>query len=791
MFFRILKKDFKRKKTMNVILWLFVILAAMFVASGINNVVTVMNGTDYYLDKAGIGDYVVITMGENCLGALDEVLENKTVADYRMENVVWGEKSNLESLDGKELEAKNSVVYQSIENSKLHFFDADDQLITDLAPGHAYATGRFMEKNGLKAGDRIRITCNSVSFTVILDGKAKDALLGSDMMGNTRFLLSGQEIDKLLADETIRTYSQGQICYIDTVDEAGVSELSSVLSDASNIAFDGSRATIKMCYVMDMIVAFVILILSICLILVAFVVLKFSITFTIEEEFREIGVMKAIGIGNFKIRSLYLVKYLMLAVTGAAMGFVASIPFSKLLLKSVSSNMVLGNDNSMALSLAGAFIVVVIILLFAFRCTKVVKKSSPIDAIRSGQTGERYQKKSALRITKSHGSTSFFLAANDVLSAPKRFATIIIAFFVCTLFVLILVNTTATMRSDSLVTTFGTRSDLYFTDLTVSMDSMNSHGGEIVEKYLKQKEELFKTHGMPCSLCVEAQYKYKVTVKGNPYILTCQQGIHTKASDYEYIKGLAPEKKNEIAITPAIAKLTGAKLGDVVTIDFGTEKMNCIVVGYFQSMNQLGEIIRLHEDAPTDFSNISSILSYQINFSDHPSPEVIEQRKEKIKQLLGIQEVMNAAEYCDDCMGVADTMEAVQFLLLGITLIVVILVSVLMERSFIADERCQIAILKAIGFGNGKIIKWHVYRFGIVTLFAVVFAAVCSIPMTHLVISPVFAMMGATEVSYVINPLQVFFIYPGIILVMTVLTSAGITIIYSRKIKSRDTANIE
>lgn len=48
MFFRILKNDFKRKKTMNVILLLFIILAAMFVASGINNVVTVMNGTDYF-----------------------------------------------------------------------------------------------------------------------------------------------------------------------------------------------------------------------------------------------------------------------------------------------------------------------------------------------------------------------------------------------------------------------------------------------------------------------------------------------------------------------------------------------------------------------------------------------------------------------------------------------------------------------------------------------------------------------------------------------------------------------
>lgn len=49
MYWNILKRDIKRKKTMNVILLLFTILAAVFVASGLNNVVTVMNGTDYFL----------------------------------------------------------------------------------------------------------------------------------------------------------------------------------------------------------------------------------------------------------------------------------------------------------------------------------------------------------------------------------------------------------------------------------------------------------------------------------------------------------------------------------------------------------------------------------------------------------------------------------------------------------------------------------------------------------------------------------------------------------------------
>lgn len=52
MFWDILRKDLKRKKTINIVILLFIILAAMFVASGLNNVLTVVNGTDYYLNQA-------------------------------------------------------------------------------------------------------------------------------------------------------------------------------------------------------------------------------------------------------------------------------------------------------------------------------------------------------------------------------------------------------------------------------------------------------------------------------------------------------------------------------------------------------------------------------------------------------------------------------------------------------------------------------------------------------------------------------------------------------------------
>jgi putative ABC transport system permease protein len=96
MFLRILQKDLKRKKTMNIILFLFIVLATMFVSSGINNVVTVTNGTDYYLDKAGVGDFIILTMGDNAVGSLDEMLETEeAIKEYRMEQILFGESTGL------------------------------------------------------------------------------------------------------------------------------------------------------------------------------------------------------------------------------------------------------------------------------------------------------------------------------------------------------------------------------------------------------------------------------------------------------------------------------------------------------------------------------------------------------------------------------------------------------------------------------------------------------------------------------------------------------------------------
>lgn len=372
MFLNILKSDLKRKRTMNFILFAFIILATIFVASGLSNVLAVLNGTDYYMDKAGVGDYCIITVGDDATGYMEEILsKEELVKDYRLDKVVYASEDNILLESGDHVQTKNTAILQSIDDRQIHLFDSGNREVTSVLEGHVYVSGSFLDNNNLEIGDSICIDHNGTRLTFVLDGKLKDALLGSDFMGNTRFLMNEKDIETLLENEEIFLHYQGEIAYVDT---DSVSDMGAVIAKIPNVNFSGSRSTIKMCYVMDLIVAFLVLILSVCLMIVSFLVLKFSINFTIMEEFREIGVMKAIGIRNHKIRSLYVAKYLTLATVGAIVGFVISVPFGKFFMKSVTENMILGNDIGLICNIVGAVLVVVAIVGFAYHHTGKVKK---------------------------------------------------------------------------------------------------------------------------------------------------------------------------------------------------------------------------------------------------------------------------------------------------------------------------------------------------------------------------------------------------------------------------------
>ena len=114
-----------------------------------------------------------------------------------------------------------------------------------------------------------------------------------------------------------------------------------------------------------------------------------------------------------------------------------------------------------------------------------------------------------------------------------------------------------------------------------------------------------------------------------------------------------------------------------------------------------------------------------------------------------------------------------------------------MARSFIAKEQAEIALMKAIGIRNSRIYGQYTLRFFIAAAAAVLIAELLGMPLTKLCFDPVFRLMGLEMgVEYMQNPVEIYVVFPIIALAATVV-SAFLTSLYTKKIKSSDTASIE
>ena len=790
MYLSILKKDLKRKRAMNIILLLFIILATMFVSSSVNNIINVTTALDSYFEMANVPDYFAATMNKNLAVDIDETVSSASAVDsYAMENVLFLSPDNFSYEDEDIIIKAGTNLIQS--DICMNYFLSDESILKTVGKGEFYMAESEADSLGVDVGDKLTIELNGVSREFILADKIKDALLGSKGLASiTRYIISEEDFNCFLSAENTEEYYGGTLVYIYSSNIETALPQIKPLVDNSALTLD--RAMMKFCYIFDMVVVGILLVVSIILIIIAFVVLRFTIFFTLSEEFREIGVMKAIGIGNFKIRGLYLIKYMGLSIIGAAIGLVLSFPFGEMLMSVSSQTIIVGNQSPILVNILCAVLVIAVILLFCYGCTDMVKKMTPIDAIRNGQTGERFRKKSVMSLGKSKLPATPFLALNDIVSSPKRYSIITLTFFLCLSLLLILSATVSTMNSDSLASTFGWADCDIYLDSKMSTECMLEDGHERLEKHLDDMEQTLAENGIPAKCYQETIFTLPVAFGENESNICIYQGTGSTMDMYEYTAGTTPQNTDEIAITRIAADKLNANIGDTVTIKTIDGDKEYIISAFFQAMNMQGIGIRLHSDEYINYIQAQGSIYTQITFTDHPDSKEIKQRMEEIQRIFpDYENIETCAEKVADLVGVAGTIDAVKSLVAVLTIVLAALITVLMERSFIAKEQGEIALMKAVGTRNGKIYAYHILRFLFVGIITVIIGEIFAMPLTHLCIDPIFKMMGMElAVDYVINPVEMYLIFPIVILVTTTV-SAFLTSLYTRKIKSSDTANIE
>ena len=773
---------------MNIILLLFMILATMFVSSSVNNIINVTTALDSYFEMADAPDYAAAAMNKNLVVDIDETVSQASAVDrYATENVLFLSSDNFIYGDEDIVSEGSNLVHSDI---CMNYFLSDGSILETVRPGELYMSEGEADALGIDVGDQLTIECNGVHREFVLADKIKDALFGSKQLTFTRYIISKEDFESFLSAENTEEYYGATLVYIYSSDMETALPQIKPLVDNSAITMD--RATMKFTYVFDVIVVGLLLMVSMILIIIAFVVLRFTISFTLSEEFREIGVMKAIGIGNFKIRGLYLVKYMGLSIIGAAVGLALSFPFGKMLMSVSSQNIIVGNQSPVLVNIVCAVLVVAVILLFCYGCTGRVKKLTPIDAIRNGQTGERFRKKSLMSLGKSRLPMAPFLALNDMVSSPRRYGIITLTFFLCLSLLLILSATVSTMNSGSLAATFGWADCDIYLDSGIISECMLEDGHEKLEKHLDEMEQTLEKHGIPAKCYQEMMFILPVSFRENESNICIYQGTGSTMDMYEYTAGTAPQNTDEIAITRIAADKLNAKIGDTVTVKTMDGNKEYMISAFFQSMNMQGSGIRLHSDAYINYIQAGGGGNTQITFTDHPDSKEIERRVGEIQRIFpDYKNIRTCAEAVADMVGITGALDAVKSFTAVLTIVLAALITVLMEHSFIAKEQGEIALMKAVGTRNGKIYAYHALRFLFVGMMAVMIGEILAMPLTHLCIDPIFKMMGMElAVDYVINPVEMYLIFPVVILATTA-ASAFLTSLYTRKIKSSDTANIE
>ena len=782
MYIRILKKDLKRKKTMNVILLIFVILAATFIASSANNLTTVSSALDNFIEKADVPDYWFSSTNDADIGRFKEFAADNGY-DYSISRLIQIEPRNI-LVEGEKLEYSNTMCLSTLGGIKI--FDKNNDEITHINDGELYVTNHIFTStdNDFHVGGKIFISQNGVEKEFTVKGYTKDALFGTAMVGMSRFLISDDDAALFDSEGAAVCSSVGvhtkDADYRDRFNALGLNTIMSI-----------DRSMFKMTYLMEILIAAILLVVSVCLILISMVILRFIIKFTITEEFREIGVMKAIGIKNFAIRGLYIAKYFAIAVVGTAVGLAASLPLSRLMISGVSQKIVISSGDNFPINIGAAILAGIIGVLFSYLCTRPIRRCSPIDAIRSGETGERYKKKGVLRLGGSHLPTVVFMALNDIFSGIKSYLSMVLIFILGTLLVIIPTNTINTLRSDQLISMF----NMVESDHIISQELLfnpNEDNKAMVEQRFSEIREMFAESDIDIDVFQEIMFRANVSIGEKRTNSISFQGMGGVTTDmYTYLEGTPPQNVHEVALTHLTAGQIGAEVGDDVEIKLGDDTRTYTVTAINQSMNNMGEGLRFHQDAELDYSYAAGCFGIQVNYKDDPDNVALAERKAMLEKLYPDATVYTPGEYIGYMIGnVADQLDGMKVLILIIILGINALVAVLMVKSFITKEKSEIALLKAIGFKNNALILWQTMRIGIVLLVSVLMGALLSSLLSPLIITPVFGMLGAYSIEYEIRAVEVYVIFPLIMLGVTAL-SAFISAQGLRKISSSQISNNE
>jgi len=338
-FLKILKRDLKRKKAMNVVLFVLIVLVATLVASSTNLMYSTTTAVNSFISKSQVADLnIKIANTPENNKQIEEWANSMSAIDaYYSEVHIGVPSSNITVSDGSKSISTNIIV--SLSSLPQHvnlIFGQNDESFT-VQDGEIGLPINIKNTMEIKIGDQLTIDLEGISKTFVVKGFFKDAFMGSDLIGLKRFIIAQHDLDEIKQSVPEEKWIQFW-SFVKSLDE-NQSDLAIEFSKSNILSdFDIDKKFVELMFMTDRIVSAILFIVSLFLIFIAFLTLRFTIVSTIQDDYKEIGVMKAIGFTNVSIKRLYLMKYFGLSVVGGAIGLGISLPLILIIPHSYSTH---------------------------------------------------------------------------------------------------------------------------------------------------------------------------------------------------------------------------------------------------------------------------------------------------------------------------------------------------------------------------------------------------------------------------------------------------------------------
>ena len=757
-----LKNDFRRNKVINLTLLLFIIFSAGLA------VLSVLMAAQTF---SSISELQKTAQPPHFLQKeIDEFMSKYEGMDYWQTSMmidVYGESLTVvaseDTYDLSDCRLDIGLVKQN--ESRDLLLNSEHEKVT-VREGEIGIPVLLKEMYGMETGDHIILTGNDITKEFVVKEFILDSMMNSTMCSSTRILLSDEDFYMLEGKVGENEYLIE--AYFTDSEEA--SDFQTAYENAG-LPQNGQAITDTMIFILsaltDIITVFVLLLVSILLIIVSFICVKFTIMAALEEEIGEIGAMKAIGLPFVDIRDLYLNKYRALAVVGVIVGYVLALLTSGIFTKHISATFghLKISALTVILSLAVGFLVFLLINHYCKKILKKIKKVTVVDALVSGKGFEKDKggiKDGLYKSKKLY--VNWLMGTREVFHMFKNWIIVFVVVLIAVLMILVPANLMNTFEAPEFITYMGSSLE----DILIEVEN----GKNLETSYVNVKQVLKNDDA------IENYYEYRrVSVKtadAEDKLMNLHIDCgHESGNELQYLGGKAPEEENEIAVSYLNADKIGKDVGETMVLFYDGNEKEFVISGIYQDVTSGGYTAKSKHGFP---GLAAEKYTFSINLYDNLE---VEKKADEWAGILGAGVTVDPMEeFINQTLGgVVKQLRVIVTAVVVIGLCLAMLITVLFLKLRMVKDLSEIAVLKAIGFSEYDIKKQYMIKIGYVSITGIMAGIILTDVLGEKIVSVALGIagIGIRKVELIANPVIEYIMCPLILMVL-ILFATGIVV---------------